>query len=291
MEFFDWLMIPQYFMQYVFGGVTLEQIYIFMGVAGALYLVCLVFGGVGLWIMGSRQGIKYAWIGFFPFANTYLAGKIAGESALFGKRMKRAGLYAMLVEILYVALEILSLVISVILSNPAYYETRSAGGSVTRQMVLGNIPAQYRWMVSGLTWVPAVAMIVFLALVVFLCVVYNALFRKYYARSPFLMTFLSVVFPVRGIVLYAVCKNDPVDYNEYLRERVATILRQNTPQAGEGNEAGSPFAEYPEAHAAHGEPSPFSEFDAPSRPQDAPEEAGHPDGGESGGGSDASDGE
>ena len=117
MEYFNWLLIPQYFMQYVFGGITLDQIYICMGVAGALYLVCLLLGGLGLWVMGTRQGIKHAWLAFLPFANTYYAGKVAGESALFGQRMKRSGLYAMLLEILYVALQILSLVISIILSN------------------------------------------------------------------------------------------------------------------------------------------------------------------------------
>ena len=260
MEYFNWLLIPQYFMQYVFGGITLDQIYICMGVAGALYLVCLLLGGLGLWVMGTRQGIKHAWLAFLPFANTYYAGKVAGESALFGQRMKRSGLYAMLLEILYVALQILSLVISIILSNPAYYETRSVGESYTRQMVMENMPAHYRWMVAGLSWVPGVAMVAFLILVVFLCTVYNALFRKYYVRSPFLMTFLSVMLPVRGIVLFAVRRNEPVDYESYIRARVETIMGQNgapTAQGGSGQSAeGNPFSDYAD--------SPFSEFDSPS---------------------------
>ena len=247
-------------MQYVFGGITLDQIYICMGVAGALYLVCLLLGGLGLWVMGTRQGIKHAWLAFLPFANTYYAGKVAGESALFGQRMKRSGLYAMLLEILYVALQILSLVISIILSNPAYYETRSVGESYTRQMVMENIPAHYRWMVAGLSWVPGVAMVAFLILVVFLCTVYNALFRKYYVRSPFLMTFLSVMLPVRGIVLFAVRRNEPVYYESYIRARVETIMGQNgapTAQGGSGQSAeGNPFSDYAD--------SPFSEFDSPS---------------------------
>ncbi len=273
MEFFNWLSVPQYVLQYAFGGISISQIYICLGVAGALYFICLMLGGLGLYTMGTRAGVKHAWLAFLPFANTYYTGKIAGDTRFFGAKMKRAGLYAMIVEIVYVGLEVLSLVISFTLSNPAFYETQVVGDQYRR--TLANVPPQYAWMVSGMTWVPLLSTFVFLALAVFLCAVYNALYRKYYARSPFLMTILSVLLPVRGFILFAVRKNKPVDYEELMRKRMEQVMRQSgmpgygTPTANSGED---PFTEYKERK---GESSPFSEFDGggASEPHEEPDDA------------------
>jgi len=270
MEFFNWLSVPQYVLQYAFGGLTMTQIYICMGVAGALYFICLMFGGLGLYVMGTRAGVKHAWLAFLPFANTYYSGKIAGESRFFGTKMKRAGLYAMIAELVYVGLEILSLVISFFLSNPAFYETQVVGGQYRR--TLSNVPPQYAWMVQGLTWAPLLSMFAFLVLAVFLCTVYNALFRKYYERSPFLMTILSVLLPVRGFIFFAVRKNKPIDYEDYMRKRMEEVMRQSgMPGYGAPPTANSddPFTEYKKD-----EGSPFSEFDGggETKPNEEPKD-------------------
>ena len=95
MEFFEYLRIPQYLVQFFrseAGGISLNELYIMLGVAGGAMLVCLILGGLALYVMAERAGVKHSWLGFIPFANTYYAGKIAGETPFFGRKMKRAGL-------------------------------------------------------------------------------------------------------------------------------------------------------------------------------------------------------
>ena len=121
MEYFGYLRIPQYILQFTrgaSGGISLGEMYILLGVAGALYLISLVLGGLALYVMAERAGVKHSWLGFIPFANTYYAGKVAGESPFLGKRMKRSGLYAMIAEMVYVAIEIMSLLSSILLASP-----------------------------------------------------------------------------------------------------------------------------------------------------------------------------
>lgn len=282
MEFFDWVSVPQYIISALQGGVTLGQLYICLGVAGGLYLVCLVFGGLGLYSMAKRAGVKHPWLGFIPFVNTWYTGKIAGEANFFGQKMKRAGLYAMLVEIAYVGVNVLSLVVSIFLSNPAYYDTVIVNGQEVLEFKSGRVPLNLQWMVSATIWTEILSALAYLMLVVFLCVVFTALYRKYYARSPFLMTFFSAVFPFRGFVIFAVRKNTPVDYNAYMRRRMEEMMRQNgqyygNPQQGGygggqadggGRRESDPFSDFGDTKNSSDGENPFSEFDdPPSHPQ------------------------
>ena len=92
MEIFVFLAIPQMIFSYAYGGeITYNMLFISLGVAAGLYLGFLILGGFGLHEMAKKQHLKHAWLGFLPFANTYFAGKIAGETSFFGQKMKRAG--------------------------------------------------------------------------------------------------------------------------------------------------------------------------------------------------------
>ncbi len=242
MEFFAWIAIPQliynYFIDLSKYGYHDRLVYIAVccAVAGALFLVSLVFGGLGLMRMAKEQGVKHGWLGFLPFANTYLAGKLAGESNFFGQKMKRAGLYAMLTEIAYVAVSIFSLVMSAYLINPAYYRVEATGYGERYVRVPELVPPNLRWMITGEFWCGIFSYLVEILLWVMFFVVYIALFRKYYARGPILMAFLSAFLPLRGFVLFAVRKNTPVDYNAYLRRRMAEMQagQYGAPYGGQG---------------------------------------------------------
>ena len=262
MEYFEFLQIPQYIMQFLrggaSGGISLYELYILFAVAGGAYLVCLLLGGLALFTMAERAGVKHSWLGFIPFANTYYAGKVAGETPFFGRNMKRAGLYAMLAEIVYSLLEICSLIASVLLSNPAYYETNYIENSATLIFDVERVPAGLQWMVSGANWFAILGIVANLVMLVLMCAVYNGLFRKYSPKNAFVLTVVSVLLPVRAFVLFAVRNNTPVDYGEYMKERFEQVMRSAGVEFKGERTADNPFSDFENKPS-----SPFSEFDDP----------------------------
>ncbi len=245
MEFFDWMNIPQFFMQYFLQAsspteyINMQRmgLLISIAVAGGLYLICLIFGGIGLFTIAKREGYKHPWLGFFPFLNTWYAGKIAGEANFFGQKMKRAGLYATLVEVLYVALEAFIVVISFLLARPEYYHStfNEATEQTTIEFMPSLLPKGLAWAADASLYCEIIAYLLWFVVLVFFCVMYTAFYRKYYARSPFLMVFLSVVLPARGFTIFAVRNNRAVDYNEYMRRKMEEYARRNNPYGPYGS--------------------------------------------------------
>ena len=237
MEFFDLFNVPMIFMEeivnliikpdiqnvYDFSNVILTY-YLFaaLGTLG-VYLILVVFGGIGLNKLAKKQGLKHRWMAFLPFLNTYYAGKLAGETQFFGQKMKRVGLYAMISEILYVALQ-LFVFAAVIISYFPEYRTLEVSDGVMTGAANEAMPA---WIEPAVTYGNLVAYLLWFFVIVFFCVLYVAFFRKYYARGPILLAFLSAVLPFRGFTIFAVRNNAPVDYNDYIRRRTQAYMRNN----------------------------------------------------------------
>ena len=238
MEFFDLFNVPMFFMDYIINLIIkpdIQNIYDYCNVAlscylfaalGTLgvYLILLVFGGIGLNKLAKKQGLKHRWMAFLPFFNTYYAGKLAGETQFFGQKMKRVGLYAMISEILYVALQLFVFVAVIISFFPQYRTLEIEDG------VLSGVPnddAMPAWIDPAITYGSLVAYLLWFFVIVFFCVLYVSFFRKYYARGPILLAFLSAVLPFRGFTIFAVRNNAPVDYNDYIRRRTQAYMRNN----------------------------------------------------------------
>ena len=239
MEFFDLFNIPMLFMEeivnfiikpdiqdvYDFSNVILSYYFISALCVLGVYLVLLIFGGLGLNKLAKKQGLKHRWMAFFPFFNTYYAGKLAGETQFFGQKMKRVGLYAMLTEIAYVALQLFVMVATVISYFPQYRTLE-----VTDNVLIGQPNADMpSWVEPSITYGGLVAYLVWFFVIIFFCVLYIAFFRKYYARGPILLAFLSSILPFRGFTIFAVRNNAPVDYNDYIRRRTQEYIRRNAP--------------------------------------------------------------
>ncbi len=239
MEFFDWMNFPQYFLEAFLQANSAEEyigmqrmgLFISLAVAGGLYLIGHILGGIGLYTIAKREGIKHPWLGFLPFANTWYTGKIAGEANFFGQKMKRSGLYAMLAEILYVLLETFLVVITVLLLRPEFYEVtvNEASGIATVKFMPSYLPNSLRWAADVSLYCEIVSYLMWFVVLIFFCVMFMAFYRKYYARSPFLMVFLSVVLPARGFTIFAVRNNHAVNYNEYMRRKMDQYARNNGP--------------------------------------------------------------
>lgn len=269
MEFFDWINIVQTFMQYFYNpsltgsleeklaqivDVNLLVQYIGIGVAAGLFVLCLIMGGIGMHVMAKRAGIGGSWMGFVPFLNTWYAGKLAGETTVFRTKMKRPGLWAMLLEVVYVLLNVFSIVIWFLLMREEYFAgSYNDKGELTGfYLNAAQIPLALRWIVDAQIAVQVCISVSRLALIFFFCLLFFAFFRKYYARSPFLMTFLCAIFPLRGFVIFAVRNNAPVDYDAYVRRQMEEFRRRQAGQYGGPGGFG--------ADVSRGGDDPFSDF-------------------------------
>ena len=273
MEFFDLFNVPMIFMEeivnliikpdiqnvYDFSNVILTY-YLFaaLGTLG-VYLILVVFGGIGLNKLAKKQGLKHRWMAFLPFLNTYYAGKLAGETQFFGQKMKRVGLYAMISEILYVALQ-LFVFAAVIISYFPEYRTLEVSDGVMTGAANEAMPS---WIEPAVTYGNLVAYLLWFFVIVFFCVLFVAFFRKYYARGPILLAFLSAVLPFRGFTIFAVRNNAPVDYNDYIRRRTQAYMRGNGYNQ-------PPYGPYGPGNSGYGSggpqngPDPFEGFGGPS---------------------------
>ena len=298
MEFFDWINVVQIFTQYFTVVPTqpsaaeyvelLRQILLIsVGVAGGIYLICLIFGGIGMTAMAKKVGMKHSWLAFLPFANTWYAGRLAGETQLFGKKMKRVGLYAMLAEVVYVAINVFSLVVRFGLYQPGYFveQYNDSGTLINIDIDPERIPMALRWLVTANIVLDVVKSISYIAMLFFLCVLFYAFFRKYYARGPFLMTFMCALLPLRGFVIFAVRNNTPVDYNAYMRRKMEEYRRQQGGGYGPYNGGGYDAYGNP-ASGGGGDDDPFSDFKGPPSSDGG---SSSPDGGSDSGSSGSKD--
>ena len=273
MEFFDLFNVPMFFMNYIINLIIkpdIQNVYDYCNVSlscylfaalGTLgvYLILLVFGGIGLNKLAKKQGLKHRWMAFLPFFNTYYAGKLAGETQFFGQKMKRVGLYAMISEILYVALQLFVFAAVIISFFPEYLTLVVENGELKGEPN-DSMPA---WVQPAITYGSLVAYLLWFFVIVFFCVLYVSFFRKYYARGPILLAFLSAVLPFRGFTIFAVRNNAPVDYNDYIRRRTQAYMRGNGYNQ-------PPYGPYGPGNSGYGSggpqngPDPFEGFGGPS---------------------------
>lgn len=203
-------------------------------IAAGIYLVCLVMGGIGMHVMAKKRGMKGSWMAFLPFLNTLYAGKLAGETNFFGKKVKWMGGAAALLEFVHVGLSVFSFYILFSFMRPEYCDpiTTADGLFGGAEFVSSKLPVGMRWMLTADNVCEILIYVFYILMLLAMCLMFYSFYRKYYARSPFIMMFLSALFPFRGIVIFAVRNNAPVDYDAWMRRKMEEFNRrqqQNRP--------------------------------------------------------------
>lgn len=259
-------------------------------IAAGIYLVCLVMGGIGMHVMAKKRGMKGSWMAFLPFLNTLYAGKLAGETNFFGKKVKWMGGAAALLEFVHVGLSVFSFYILFSFMRPEYCDpiTTADGLFGGAEFVSSKLPVGMRWMLTADNVCEILIYVFYILMLLAMCLMFYSFYRKYYARSPFIMMFLSALFPFRGIVIFAVRNNAPVDYDAWMRRKMEEFNRrqqQNRPgnyggyggyggygtpnDPGSSNGAGggtgeNPFPDFGGSNGSgdsgSGSDSPFSDF-------------------------------
>lgn len=230
--------------------------------SAVVWLVMFVLQGIGLYTMAKRRGMKKKALAFIPFANIYYIGKLSGESVVFGQRMKRAGLYAMIAEtiasVLCVAMIASQLYLYINCGEPMINETVGTPyWGVTGNGVASAIAKfmDVSWYFSGIAQLVAKVLMLILL---------SGLYKKYSPRNYFLLGVLTIMLPARFLIIFFLRNREPIDYEAYMRARREAYMRQQQQYhqqyyGGYGNPYGNPYQppQKPE--------DPFGEFgDKPS---------------------------
>ena len=233
-------------------------------VGGIVWLALFIFGAFGVFRMAKRMGLKRKWLAFFPIINLVYVGKIAGEFHVFGQKMKRCGLYAMIAQIFTTALCACLLVSQIYLyfveGAPVY--DAEIGESIWHNLS-GLSLKMYKFYELSYTLFYFVELIYQILLILLL----NGLYRKYAPRNYFIFLILAFLIPpARYIVTFALSGKKPIDYEAYMRARREAYIRQQQQYYGGGY--GSPY------NRPYGNPNgaPYNNpYNQPPRPQE-PEE-------------------
>lgn len=243
-------------------------------VGGMVWLGLFLLQGFGLSTMAKGQGLKKRWMAFVPIANILYIGKLAGESKIFNQRVKRAGMYAMIAQIvstltcaLLIFAELYLYIVEgeptkVIYGNGYYYlDWETTGFSLSMENLLGY----------GTSVLSVIQLIYELMMFIMLM----SLYKKYSVKNHMALSFLSLFVPMsRYIVIFALRKNKAVDYEALMRKKREEYMRQQQQRYSQnpyGNPFGGPFSNpygnpYGNPHAnqnqnpAKPDGEPFEEF-------------------------------
>ncbi len=283
-----------------FNGTT--YLWVSFLVGGLCFAIVYVFRSVGLFVIAGHEGLPNKWMAFVPFLSTYYIGVCGQKNRFFNIDTKAVGIVSAVLEVVMVALYVLDIVAFVsvepfIVQTTEYYEylgqqipvtadTLNVQAMLAANPTLGWAGWCYNYLDAYIiSWMQLLDMLVMVVLL-------NCFFQTYSARRYFLFTITSVLFPVEGILIFAVRNNKGMSYAEYTRmvqERMYREYRsqqnfdrnpynnnpytngydrppyQNNPDSGnasQGNSNGSatddPFGEY--SSGAPKDDDPFDEF-------------------------------
>lgn len=262
MELFSLFNGMSYFAAFYGAGMPYAMYY-GLGLAFLILIVLFVLQGVGLYTMGKNRNIKGKWLAFVPFANIWFIGKLAGTCDVFGHKLKRAGLYTMIAQI------VTTLFCGMIIAAQIYlylvegmpqvdelgmpYWSELTGFSVT----VFNFYTISEYLFSILSLVYGIFMLILML----------GLLKRYSPKSHTGLGILSVFVPLSRFIIVFVLRNRvAIDYEAYMRARREAFMRQQqyrNSYGGYGNPYGTPYGNpytyNPQAGAQKPE-EPFSEF-------------------------------
>lgn len=195
-----------------------------VSISAAVWLTMFILQGVGLSKMAKNAGVKHRWMAFVPFVDLLFMGRLTGTCTVFGRKMKRPGLYTMLASV-FSTLFCLAALASVFLLFTVYADYM--------------VPNEYEYQWSGLTGFGRIVynfynlsnLLIYifeLVYVLLLFVLLTGLYKKYYPKGYLPLSWVGLFIPVtRYIAVFVIRGNKPVDFDAYMRARREEFLRRS----------------------------------------------------------------
>lgn len=201
---------------------SLNKLILFFCIGVGLFLVVYVFQSIGLFVLAKREGLS-RWMAFVPFFNSYLLGRAAGDCTFIKIKIKNCGVWLAVSDLVYSLACAFSYVPKVLLRD--YY------------VPIDQYSYQYSGYPDSLAWADVadtvmeyVLPILGLVYLFFLIAVLFSFFRKYATRNSTFFTLASVLFPIKGVLIFAVRNNAAIRYDEYVNAQREAYYRQQQQQ-------------------------------------------------------------
>ena len=246
-------------------------------VGGVIWLALFVLQGIGLYKMAKNRGLKRKWLAFVPFANIYYIGELAGEIDLFGHKIKRLGLYAMISQILATVACASALIAELYLfincGNPI---GETPMGTPYWTELSGTALSMSRFYDLSFYIIPLAQQIFSILMLVLLMGLYKKYYPKNYIFLGLLMLFPVTRFVSRYIVIFILRNREAIDYAAYMRAKREAYMRQqqryqntygNPYNHGPYNPYGYPY-QNPYNQPQNKPEEPFSEFSKDKKPDE-----------------------
>ena len=247
----------------LYGAGMPYAIYYGIGLSLFVLIVLFVLQGIGLYTMGKNRDMKGKWLAFVPFANIWFMGKLAGDCEVFGHKLKRAGLYTMIAQI------VTTLFCGLIIAAQTYlYVVEGAPqvseidmpywpGLTSFSLTVFNFYTISEYLLSILS----------LVYEIFMFILIFGLLKRYSPKNHTGLGVLAVFVPLsRFIIVFAIRKRRAIDYEAYMRARREEFMRRQqyrNSYNGYGNPYNAPYGNrytYNPQSTAQNPEEPFSEF-------------------------------
>ncbi len=227
------------------GGFPSYGAWLLTGLAAALglWIALFLLEAFGLYYMAKKQGLPKRYLAFIPFANTLYMSKLAGECRFFGRKMKYAGLYALIAQILSAIVCGMVIAAQMYLyigcGDPTPIKENMGGVEVVTGVYWENLSGFANVVFNFFYYSSYIVSIFELAYEVLILVVVMALLKKYAPRNYFILSLLTLFVPVsRYIIIFVLRNRNPIDYEAYMRRQRADYIRR---QQAYYNQFGNPY--------------------------------------------------
>ncbi len=227
---------------------------------------------IALYTMGKNTNQKHLWMAFVPFFNIYFMGLLAEKNKIFNKNPKDFALVLAIANGVMTVGWALYYICYFNLCATGYIVFNNIEGWIIDYVevtVSTALPATLEWMGWMIIYGSEILSWANFAYVIFDIFVLLAFFQTYAYNKYYIFSFLSAILPVKGLLMFFVRKNQPVNYRDYVRAmqerqyrqyQQYQQFRQNNPYNGNpynGNPYnGNPYTNYRPNSA----PDPFSDF-------------------------------
>ena len=248
---------------------TTNQIFIGGVIGGGLlWLILFILHGIGLYTMAKKRGISKKFLAFVPFANIWYVGKLAGECKVFGRKMKRAGMYAMIAQIVTTILSCAAIAAELYLylrhGDPIVTDDPWATPYWGLMGFSGKVESFYDF--SG--FLISIAQMIFR---IFMLIILLSFYKQYAPKHYFMLSVLVFFVPsARFVTAFCLKNKTPIDYEAYMRARHEAYMRR---QQQYYNQYGNPYnGQYgggynnPYANPYQQNPNPQSQGKSPDDP-------------------------
>lgn len=198
---------------------------LFGGLIGgtSVWLGLFILQGFGVYAMAKNRNMEKRWLAFVPFVSLMYIGKLVGECNLFGQRVKRAGLYAMIAQI------VTAVICALIIFAEIYL------------YVVEGTPEYDQWYtpywpnLEGFSQVTysfyyisdSILSIFQLIYEILMFILMMGLYRKYAPKNYTILAFLALFVPLsRYIVIFVLRNRQEIDFDAYMRARHEAYMRQ-----------------------------------------------------------------